>query len=55
MILRKESVSLKLCGKLTVVQAESSKPGASAPGTSWRMNFQFKLKFILARGDGGGA
>jgi hypothetical protein len=38
-----------------VVQAESSKPGASAPGTSWQTNFQFKLKFILARGNGGGA
>jgi hypothetical protein len=55
MILRKESTSLKLCGKLTVVQAESSKPGDSAPGTSSRMNFQFRLKLNLARGDCGGA
>ena len=54
-IWRNESTSLKVCGVLTVVQEESSKPGASAPATSSRMNFQFKSKFNLARGEGGGA
>jgi hypothetical protein len=45
---------LKVCGVLTVVQSPSLKPGASAPGTSSRMNFQFRLKLVLARGDAGG-
>src|ERR1700734_2220905 len=54
MILRKESTSLKLCGVLIVAHWESSKPGDSAPVTSSRMNLQSRLKFSLARGDGGG-
>jgi hypothetical protein len=45
---------LKVCGVLTVVQAESSKAGASAPGASSRTNFQFRSKFTVLRGDAGG-
>jgi hypothetical protein len=46
---------LKVWGVLMTAQAESSNPGASAPGTSSRMNFQFRSKFNLERGDNGGA
>src|ERR1700744_4137012 len=55
MIVRKESMSLKVCGVLIVTHLASSKLGISAPGTSSRMNFQSRLRFNLARGDCGGA
>jgi hypothetical protein len=44
MMTRKESTSLKVCGVLTVCHCESSKATTSAPGMSWRMNFQPALK-----------
>src|SRR5262245_56706837 len=51
---RKESSSLQVCGRPTVVHDASSNAGASAPFTSFLMYFQSPLKLNVSRLLAGG-
>src|SRR5438309_10908841 len=49
MLTLKAASSFQACGKVTFLQAESSKPGASAPFGSPTKSFQPELKLYFVR------
>ena len=50
-----EAIDVVEAVRRATVSMLSSNAGASAPGTSWRMNRQSRLKLSVVRGERGGA